>query len=720
MCKYIRLFSINNLHNLAPPLPSPSNICSKISNLALCIIALATVFGAPRPAQAQTLSAPSNFRLLELSADSIVLAYDTVDGETLSGLGRRDPDSISSWFSTTYTTTSSAGTTKLTLDATERQVVYVAGRTSEYRLVVYTNSQFTVFTPYAYLSVHVPPAAPSIYSAVAAQTSITLSWTNPSSDSAVSAEVQIRPASGSWSSSWTAADSATSHAFSGLTADTNYEMRVRAKNSATDPGPADSLTQRTLAALGAPSHTPTSTSTPTPTPVPPTSTPTPVPPTSTPTPVPPTSTPTPVPPTSTPVPAPSAPTGLSASGITQTSITLNWTKSSGATFYEVRRGTTGAFTLLGDVASHIFTGLSAGTSYTLQVRAGNTGGASSTVQTTASTNNVPPPPAPSAPTSLNTSGITETSITLSWTKSSGATFYEVRRGTTGGFTRLGDVATHTFSGLSAGTTYTLQVRAGNTGGVSATAQASASTSSNQALPAEIEQPPIDPPPVDDPPEQTSQDSGDSGEKRQASNSSRQTAPTPQATQGFYQTLNTLPPGIEVNNWVEGAQGQRVDAQGVGNQAIIDQGLLDAIDMWGYITPGIEVCFAQHGRMMLLDAAYSPRQAIPLAAYQRDGMTCASIDRAGTVVLLQSAAPLPEEPIQMPNHDAAPPQLTNCMVQLLYPLNFRAAPAGRIMQVLPAQIRLSVLDYRQGWYQVDFYGQEGWVSADYVQAQGDCG
>ncbi len=363
------------------------------------------------------------------------------------------------------------------------------------------------------------------------------------------------------------------------------------------------------------------------------------------------------------------------------------------------------------MASHIFTGLSAGTSYTLQVRAGNTGGTSSTAQTTASSNNVPPPPAPSAPTVLSASGITQTSITLNWTKSSGATFYEVRRGTTGGFTRLGDVATHTFTGLSEGRTYTLQVRAGNTGGTSSTAQTTASTSgSGNALPADFNQPPINPPPVEDPP---AQDSQDSQNKRQASSSSRETAPTAQPTQGFYQTLNNLPPGIEVNNWAMGAQGKRVDARGVGNQAIIEQGLLDAIDMWGYISPGTEVCFAQHGKLMLLDAAYSPRRAMPLAAYQRDGMTCATIDRAGTVVLLESALPLPA------SQDLAPP-LGNCMVQLLYPLNFRARPAGQIMQVLPASIRLSVLDYREGWYQVDFYGQQGWVSADYVQAQGDCG
>ena len=92
-------------------------------------------------------------------------------------------------------------------------------------------------------------------------------------------------------------------------------------------------------------------------------------------------------------------------------------------------------------------------------------------------------------------------------------------------------------------------------------------------------PPVDPPAVDDPPAQD----------RRFAESAEPAAPakkrrTPRATQGFYQTLNNLPPGIEVNNWMMGAQGRRVGALGVGNQEIIDQGLLDAIDLWGYITP----------------------------------------------------------------------------------------------------------------------------------------
>ena len=512
-----------------------------------------------------------------------------------------------------------------------------------------------------------PPPAPAMPTGLSTsgitQTSITLSWTK----SAGATFYEVRRGT---TGAFTTLGNVSTHIFTGLSAGTAYTLQVRAGNT----GGTSATAQVSASTNNVP-----------------------------------------------PPPAPAAPTGLSTSGITQTSIPLSWTQSSGATYYEVRRGTTGGFTRLGNVSTYTFSGLSANTPYILQVRAGNTGGTSATAQTTASTNNVPSLPTPTptptptltsrsalaAPTGLSTSGITQTSITLSWTQSSGATYYEVRRGTTGGFTRLGNVSTHIFTGLSAGTSYTLQVRAGNTGGTSATAQVSASTAASAQ-----NAPPVDPPPaVDDPPAQ------DSGDKRRSSSSSPQAmptgVPTPQPTQGFYQSLNNLTPGIEVNNWAMGTQGRRVGALGVGNQAIIDQGLLDAIDMWGYIPPGTEVCFAQFGRLLLLDAAYSPRREMPLAAYQRDGMTCATIDRAGTVVLLRSAAPLPA------NQDLAPP-MQNCMVYLQYALNFRAAPDGNIMSILPAFIWLTALDYREGWFKVDYHGQQGWINADYVEARGDCG
>ncbi|MCE2471756.1 MAG: fibronectin type III domain-containing protein [Anaerolineae bacterium] len=147
--------------------------------------------------------------------------------------------------------------------------------------------------------------------------------------------------------------------------------------------------------------------------------------------------------------APAAPTSLTTSGITQTGITLSWTKSTSATAYKVRKDSGDSWTVLGDVATYSFTGLTANTEYDLEVLASNAGGDSAAASVTVSTL----PNAPAAPTSLSTSGITQTSITLSWTKSAGATGYKVRKDSADSWTTLGDVATYSFTGLTAGTSY---------------------------------------------------------------------------------------------------------------------------------------------------------------------------------------------------------------------------------------------------------------------------
>ncbi|MXX83308.1 MAG: hypothetical protein F4Y70_07585 [Chloroflexi bacterium] len=151
-------------------------------------------------------------------------------------------------------------------------------------------------------------------------------------------------------------------------------------------------------------------------------------------------------------------------------------------------------------------------------------------------------------------------------------------------------------------------------------------------------------------------------------------PTP-----IHDTLNHLPPGIQVSNWHDGAQGQQVDHIGVGRADLVARGILNAVDVWGYITPGIEVCFAQQpGRIVFLDAAYMPRQLFDLSAYQRDGMTCATIDRAGTVVLLRGDSPPPIQPVAEPQSSQPEPSqpqiLSDCEVMALGDCELPREPA----------------------------------------------
>ncbi len=626
------------------PPPPPPKLCSNFSLLALCLIALAAIFIAPGPAQAQLTAAPApnNFRVLELSASNIVLAADDVANLSDTTLRRQHNKG---WVPLSkaihHDVSTSSGTVKFTLRQGMRDFVYAPGKTTNFQLGFFVTTVHAR-SPWVTLSVHIPPAAPSSLSATAAQTSLTLSWTNPSSDSAVSAEVQIRPAGGSWPQDWTASASATSHSFSGLTADSNYEMRVRAKNSATDPGPDASLSKRTLAAV----------------------------------------------PTNFRVRALSPDrivlvfnnvgTGGGIAGIVLERQSREnpavWVEASVSLYTE--NGRERGLHLSPSEEKIVYAGGT--TQYRVRVGSSDYAYLSVTV-----------PPTRSRPTPTPTSTPMPTPTPTSTPTTAPA--------------RTGSRTINVPSPITS-TPVSVPTSTPTTAPTQTSVRTAAITRPI------VNAPPVDPPVVDDPP---AQDSGDSQERRRASSSSQKATPTPRATQGFYQTLNNLPPGIEVNNWMMGAQGRRVGALGVGNQAIIDQGLLDAIDLWGYITPGIEVCFAQFGRLLLLDAAYAPRRVVPLNAYQRDGMTCATIDRAGTVVLLRSAAPLPDASGMAP--------LQNCMVYLQYALNFRAAPPdGNIMGILPAFIWLTALDYREGWYKVDYYGQQGWINADYVEAQGDCG
>ena len=75
--------------------------------------------------------------------------------------------------------------------------------------------------------------------------------------------------------------------------------------------------------------------------------------------------------------------------------------------------------------------------------------------------------------------------------------------------------------------------------------------------------------------------------------------------------------------------------GVGNRAIIDAGLIDAVDVYGWVLPNTQVCFrASSGSLRFLDAATAPRRVLELAAWRVNGMTCARISGAGTVVLIK--------------------------------------------------------------------------------------
>ncbi len=83
----------------------------------------------------------------------------------------------------------------------------------------------------------------------------------------------------------------------------------------------------------------------------------------------------------------------------------------------------------------------------------------------------------------------------------------------------------------------------------------------------------------------------------------------------------------------GVQCQRLGGGGIGVQAIVDGGFIDAVDIWGYVEQGVEVCFPQAGELLFLDARTMPRAIAPLESYIVNGMTCGAVETPGSIVLM---------------------------------------------------------------------------------------
>lgn len=185
----------------------------------------------------------------------------------------------------------------------------------------------------------------------------------------------------------------------------------------------------------------------------------------------------------TPIEPPAAPSGLTATAISANQIRLDWADNAdNETGFKVERSTSGAsgsFLLVaspsasssGSVAYTDST-CQAGTTYYYQVKAQNTAGdsgASAVAHATTSQTK------PAAPTILSSSGLTTTSVSLSWTdNSNNEDWFVVEKSTasaTGPFSTLTQTSANTKAasdtGLSPNTTYYYRVAAGNSAGISA-------------------------------------------------------------------------------------------------------------------------------------------------------------------------------------------------------------------------------------------------------------
>lgn len=157
----------------------------------------------------------------------------------------------------------------------------------------------------------------------------------------------------------------------------------------------------------------------------------------------------------------------SASTASSTSATLTWANATGATSYDVLYGTsTGTYgtTITGVTSPHVVTGLNPNTNYFFRIQAKNTVGAGTSINSTEERSALTSPGAPTALAASSTPG----SVSLTWTApTSGATNYNVYRGTSPGGPYGTTVATAvtgtstTDNTVTNGTAYYYTVKANN-------------------------------------------------------------------------------------------------------------------------------------------------------------------------------------------------------------------------------------------------------------------
>jgi len=176
---------------------------------------------------------------------------------------------------------------------------------------------------------------------------------------------------------------------------------------------------------------------------------------------------------------PSMPTGLAISSVGSAAVMLSWNASAdnvGVTGY--RLFVNGIQVGSSLTTSYLFSGLSCQTAYTLGVAAadaaGNASPVATTIAQTAACSDTQPP---STPAGLATSGLGQTSVTLSWSASTdnvGVAGY--RLFLNGSQVGSSNSTNYSFTGLTCGTSYTLGVAAYDAAGnLSGTATAQKST-----------------------------------------------------------------------------------------------------------------------------------------------------------------------------------------------------------------------------------------------------
>ncbi|MFC1959205.1 choice-of-anchor Q domain-containing protein [Chloroflexota bacterium] len=106
----------------------------------------------------------------------------------------------------------------------------------------------------------------------------------------------------------------------------------------------------------------------------------------------------------------------------------------------------------------------------------------------------------------------------------------------------------------------------------------------------------------------------------------------------------------------------------------------------------------------------------LPTTQQGQSVCAGLPALGGVVLLSggpSVGTMIESPVGASG--GMPENPINCTVTTTHRVNFRETPDGPAISRVPYETTLHATAESGGWFQVEWLGQQGWISGDYVMA-----
>ena len=154
--------------------------------------------------------------------------------------------------------------------------------------------------------------------------------------------------------------------------------------------------------------------------------------------------------------------------------------------------------------------------------------------------------------------------------------------------------------------------------------------------------------------------------------------------------------------------QVIELSDIDKHPLMNAGVVLAFDIWGRVAVGVKICFAAGGSVVFMDKSVSPPDVTRMTSYRADDKICVDIIQPGTVVLV---APLTEE-------SSIP--LTGCQVTTTNVVRLRETAGGaKVRALVPYNIALTAKARTAGWFNVEYLGMDGWVSAEHVSTDGLC-